>query len=471
MSPAGAPLPAGGPRRLSDVEAAFAYTHALMRGTTQVTTRLSVRGALPDAVLERAVRGWARDVPLLRLRIEERPDGLWFRQGPPDPEAGQLRYGPFPGARTPDEVLRAELNDVLPTGGPLWRLRAVRATGETHLFFTRNHAISDGHSTGAVLRALLDRLPATAGRGAAAVPVAAAGAGAGAAQPFTDVRRLPPNADGLEYLPPAAPEAPGEPPAGLPEPVPFAASARWADRTADFTALELTAQQTAALRSWCRARGVTVNQFLGAALAEAWTGVAGRPEVRLLTAVSLRGRYPEAVLPDVGCFINVVGVPVRPDTTGRTDETARAYGAALREADARWLPPRRDHAAIRRAVGAAAAATGAPGICITNVGVVDPALGAHAGRVTAFRTVVNRTGANYALVLHAATFAGGLSLALAHGAPATDPATARAVARALHERLLRPGGPAGASPSAAPSAAPGRAVRESARRTPAAAAG
>lgn len=459
------------PRRLSDTEAAFAYTHALMAGTTQVTTRLSLGEAVPDGVVERAVARWEQDVPLLRLRIEERPDGLWFREAP-GAAAERVRRGAPPGARTPDDVLRAELNDVLPTGGPLWRLRVVREARETHLFFTRNHAISDGHSTGAVLRALLDHLPGPpygpSGR-RAGPPPEAAGAG-----PFEDVRRLPPDADALEYLPPAVP-APGAcaPPAADPAPVPFDATARWADRTADFTTLDLSAEQTGRLRSRCRAAGVSVNQFLGAALAESWTRVTGRADVRLLTAVSLRRRYP-GPLPDVGCFISVAGVAVEPHAAGTT-ETARRYGAALRAADARWRPPRRGHAEIRRAVARTAGAAEASGICLTNVGVADTAFGAHAARVTGFRTVVNRTGGNYGLVLHAATFAGALSLALAHGVPATGRATARAVSRELRARLLQPApAPTGSSvgvPRVSPAAGPGPADRESALRTRAAGAG
>ncbi|KIX67493.1 hypothetical protein SF23_20260, partial [Streptomyces sp. MBRL 10] len=135
----------------------------------------------------------------------------------------------------------------------------------------------------------------------------------------------------------------------------------------------------------------------------------------------------------------------------------------------------RGHAEIRRAVARTAEAAEAPGICLTNVGVADTAFGAHAGRVTGFRTVVNRTGGNYALVLHAATFAGALSLALAHGVPATRPATVRAVARELRARLSEPGseltGPAVAAPRVSPAAGPVPAGRGSARRIPAAGAG
>ncbi|MFJ9354359.1 hypothetical protein [Streptomyces mirabilis] len=65
-------------RRLSDVEAAFARTHALMHGTTQVTTHVTVRGDLDPAHFRRGAERWAAELPLLSLRIEERPDRLPF---------------------------------------------------------------------------------------------------------------------------------------------------------------------------------------------------------------------------------------------------------------------------------------------------------------------------------------------------------------------------------------------------------
>jgi hypothetical protein len=105
---------------------------------------------------------------------------------------------------------------------------------------------------------------------------------------------------------------------------------------------------------------------------------------------------------------------------------------------------------IRRAVEETAAARSAAGICITNVGVVDPALGPHTARVTGYRTVVNRVGANYGVVLHLGTLGGAFTTALAFGTPSTAPDTVRAMAKALRDRVLRPaaarrGLPAGAS--------------------------
>ncbi|MFE2829944.1 hypothetical protein ACFXI6_02555 [Streptomyces mirabilis] len=66
------------PRRLSDVEAAFARTHALMHDTTQVTTHVTVRGDLDPAHFRSGAERWAAELPLLSLRIEERPDPLPF---------------------------------------------------------------------------------------------------------------------------------------------------------------------------------------------------------------------------------------------------------------------------------------------------------------------------------------------------------------------------------------------------------
>jgi hypothetical protein len=183
---------------------------------------------------------------------------------------------------------------------------------------------------------------------------------------------------------------------------------------------------------------VTVNQFFGAALAEAYAEATGRCAVGLSTAVSLRRRYTsDAPLPDVGCFIGVLTVPLRLDQ-GDLAGHARDYGAALTRADAAWQPPTREHAAIRRAVEETAAARSAAAICITNVGIADPALGPHLDRVTGYRTVVNRTGANYGVVLHLGTLGGTFGPALAFGTPAVDPALVRAVAKGLHDRAVRP---------------------------------
>jgi hypothetical protein len=428
-APAATPATAPGTRRLSDVEAAFAHTHALLHGTTQVTTQLTLRGVLEPSRLQRAAQGWAAELPVLSLRIERHGAGdgeeLWFRPGP-RLLPGQIDARTAGREQSLDVLLRRELNSVLPTGGPLWRLCLVAdpSAGVTHVLFTRNHAISDGHSTGAIVRALLDRLfddgndDRPEGEDAFAV------------------RRLAPDADTLTYRPPVPVTAVNHRPQAEPDPVGFTAAPGWEERSADFVPVELDRGTSVRLRTWWRQHGVTVNQFFAAALAESFGEAAGRDLLRVHTAVSLRGRYDvEAALPDVGCFIGVVHAPVRVGV-GDLVSHARAYGAATRAADARWRPPRREHAAIRRSVETLTAARSAPGICITNVGAIDPALGPHVDRVRLFRTVVNRAAANYAVVLHLATLQDTFGVTLAFGAPAVDRALVEQVAAGVSRRAV-----------------------------------
>ncbi len=451
-------------RKLSDVEASFAYTHGLLKGNTQVTTWVGVDALLGDAELRDAVERWARRLPLLRARIEERDGSLWFREGPrPEPE--QLRRGPLPAGRSPEDLQGEELGDVLPTGGALWRLRAAadEKAGVTHLYFTRNHAISDGHSTGGTLRVLLEELFGTPSDGEP--------------EPFSR------NSDELTYRIPEAdvPEAEAVPDAPV-DPIPFAVRAPWPERGAAFVPVDLSAAESAAVKLYCRRRGLTVNQFFATALAESFALTTGRDEVEFFTAVSLRRRYAETEhLTDLGCYISVVRAPLRLDG-GSFKDHAQAYRDGFRAADAVWRPAARDHREIRAAVEATAAAGSSPGICITNVGPVDASLGAHAERVTGFRTVVSRTGANYALVLHLSTFRGTFGLALSYGTPSVDRAVVDGTAKLLRERVAlavaaAPGEDPGPRPPygsvaipAGPAARPrpagrGRAVRGSTPRT------
>jgi hypothetical protein len=409
-------------RRLSDVEATFAYTHALMHGTTQVTTHFTVSGEFDPARTARAAERWSRESPILSLRIEDRADGLWFRTGPrPRPE--QIRHSVLSAPASATDLLSEELNDVIASGSWLWRLHIVGDpdAAATHFYFTRNHAISDGHSTAALVRAFLDVL---------------------LTEPADDqahtgrVDSLAPNGDELTYRPPEPPDTPHREPVTRPDPVPFVAHRQWVERVADFVPLTLTEPESLALKDWCRGHRITVNQFFAAALAESFAQATGRSEISVFTAVSLRQRYrPSAPLPDVGCFINVVNAPLALDR-GDLAEHARAYAASFRRADANWQPPRRDHATIRRAVEEAATATASPGICITNLGIVDPALGPHASRVTGYRTVVNRTGGNYSVVLHLAMFKGAFGMQLAFGSPGTDRGTVQHVAKGLRDRTV-----------------------------------
>ncbi|MFD9358919.1 hypothetical protein [Streptomyces sp. NPDC060031] len=437
-------------RELDDIEASFAYMHAELGGSTQVTTHLAVASLFGPDEFARAVEGWVRELPVLTLRIRESVDGgLWFHAGPP-PGPEQVRHGALPAGRSPRRVLREELNEVLETGGPLWRLRALEDVpgGVTHLFFTRNHAISDGFTTGVMAGALLGHLFGAAPGPTAAVPA-----------------QFPPHPGRFTYRPPRyePPVAGAAAPSAAP-PVPFDRAAPWPQRRADYVALDLSAAESAGVRAYCAEQGVTVNEFFATALAESFAAATDRTELDLFTAVSLRGRCEGArLLADPGCRIGVVRAPLRLGDGGLAANAAR-YRSAFRAADTEWRPLARDHVEIRGAVRALAGRDSAPGICITNVGVVDPALGPHAQHVSEFRTVVNRTAANYAVVLHLSTFRSVFGLTLAYGAPSVDRGVVLRTADLLRARARDPRRPG-------PLSVRGPAARGTARRTPAAAAG
>ena len=306
---------------------------------------------------------------------------------------------------------------MLAAGGPLWRLRVAAdpASGRTHLLFVRNHAISDGYSTSWIVRELLDRLFA-------------------AARPTQDAHaRVARNGDELTIRTPGG-QPPQEPAASAA--LPFFARHHQPERAAGFQSLSFSPAESRAIKRLCTDGGITVNQFFAAALTEAFGSVTGRTELDFFTAASLRGRYQEEpALADLGCFITVLKQPVRADGLPLV-AAARRYRAGFEAADAAWRPARRPHTEIRRSVLELGALEAFPGICITNLGVLDPALGPHAERVTAFRTVVNRTAANYAVVLHLSTFRGAFDAALAYGTPAMDPAVAADTARLLRELAL-----------------------------------
>ncbi|MFD5520653.1 hypothetical protein [Streptomyces sp. NPDC127066] len=403
--------PAGALRRLSGTEAACAYRHALTGGHTQAATRLTVAAVFSPAHVERAVSWWARGFRALSLRIVEEGGSLWFHEVPGfTPE--QLRQEmctaavPGPGHDGSGDVLASGAGDVLTAGGPLWRLGVGHdpAAAATHLLLTCHPALCDGPSTARLLRALLDAL---LGQGAA-----------GWDRP--GYRHDPaPDTDELTYRPPSPPY-PGPAPAPQsslafraagpkslapvlgtvgrtknPGPVSGAVERVAASGGAGIMApVSLTARQSARLTAWCGRHRITAGQFFAAALADSCARAAGQEEVALLTAVSLRRRYAErARVSEVGCFVNVVRATVRTGDGGALVDHARAYGLAVRAADAAWYPVRQDHARIRRAVEdeTAAAADGGLGFRVTQEGCADTVLGHHAALVTRYGTTLYGT--------------------------------------------------------------------------------
>src|SRR3954451_22745826 len=76
-------------RRLSQIEAGMAYSHALLDGNTQATFLLSLSGDVVADAAARAMRALAGTVDLLSCIIVERNDELWFAR-PADDASGQV---------------------------------------------------------------------------------------------------------------------------------------------------------------------------------------------------------------------------------------------------------------------------------------------------------------------------------------------------------------------------------------------
>ncbi|MFE2531588.1 hypothetical protein [Streptomyces sp. NPDC059371] len=329
------------------------------------------------------------------------------------------------------DVLMSGAGDVLTADGPLWRLGVGHdpAAAATHLLLTCHPALCDGPSMARLLRALLDALlgegPAGCGR--------------------VGYRQDPaPDADELTYQPPPPPylgTGPGRGQGPIPAPraplglhsagpnimtpvpgAPVPSDLRPALNSAGTVAasigaggvapISLTARQSARLTAWCGRHRITAGEFFAAALADSCARAVGQEEVALLTAVSLRRRYAESVrVSEVGCFVNVVRATVRAGDGGALADHARAYGLAVREADAAWHPVRQDHARIRRAVEAetaAAVAGGGLGFRVTQEGCADTALGHHAALVTRYGTTpygtVSYGSVSYGLASYGAEF-------------------------------------------------------------------
>ncbi len=298
-------------RRLSDVEAAFARTHALMHGTTQVTTHVTVRGDLDPEHFRRGAERWAAELPLLSLRMEERPDGLWFTTGP-GPRPGQIRHDPLGTPESADDDLRGELNDVLETGGPRggYASSATRARGRrtsTSPATTRSRTATPPVPWSALCwtrcspRPTGERSrrpdPATQRRRVHDPSTRAAGrpgTGVRAAARAPAVRGAPAVGRTGRGLRPADVHPGGEP--GPQVLVPGA-----------------------------EGDGQSVLRGRAGRLVRRGHGPFGGESVH---GPSLRRRYGEsAELPDVGCFINVLNVPVR---VGRGDPVDEARDYAWR---------------------------------------------------------------------------------------------------------------------------------------------
>ena len=401
-------------RPLCEAEATFAFMHRELAGATQVVTLLTIDGLVPQKCIEEAVHRWMRRFQILRVEIVEREGHLWFAEQDFHAAAPVgFNHGRMDD-RT-DSIIAAELNDILSPEGVPWRLtfNLDPTTDETNLIFTRNHAISDGYSTARLLASFLDDLQSPTEKTLTSVP-------------------LGPNIDRLTYcpkpesLPPISDASAG----GVPL-TSFDVQAPLRERSAGVIEVPIPADAAAGIHDLCKRHGLTFNQYFGAVLIKSYREMQDRVKTTtIFTAASIRTRFAETpMLRDPGCCIAVSSAkaPVARSVT----DLAHRYGAAFAEADRRWRPQRRSHRELQAAIIDIGDRSGYPGICITNLGQLDPLLGAHARRIKRFRTAVNRKAGNYGLVLHLSSLNGEITGSLAFASPSISHARVEAIANSV----------------------------------------
>jgi hypothetical protein len=379
-------------RPLTPPEASFAYMHKLLNGNTQVVTLVT----LPFLVgQERVVTAVARLTTLfwcMSVQIVEQDDFLWFCEAEQRPRL-EISENSVGVQFSPDRALRAELSDILPDLGPLWRMRVVfdENEGRTHLLFSRNHAISDGYTSAVVLATLVKLLlgeevgieydaplPLQAWKELSREPVGQ--------KPFTTLQSKP---NGYRYA------------LALPE-----------SSQPGLTLLQLPHNAVPLMRVVSKKAGCSINDVFAAMFLKGFCGVTGHDDMVLYTAASLRERCTGQSVKNTGCFITVIPTLMDSGADGLFP-LAKRCRSALRTGLENWRPPENDHRAIRAAIEQLAGAAVFPGIALTNVGTLPREAQALLAACE-YRTVVNRNAGNYGVVLHLSTLASDFSASLAH---------------------------------------------------------
>jgi hypothetical protein len=416
-------------RRLSTIEAGMALQHELLNGNTQVTTLVSLAQALPPAALQGTFAALFNRHPLLRSCIQNLDTELWFtlhddwaRIEIKAEERDSLNPAEV------DAIVQAEVNRVLDPAHSLWRVLSVldRETGQTHVIFTRHHAISDAHTTRRWINEWLLEL--------------------------VDTRRVngfegdfPRGADALPWpdntaaVVPQQPNAGAQPgavaPAALPQLLKHAAAVPLAERATRVVCTTLSVETSRALRQHCRAHGVSFNAVCSALLARTFCSAAELDTTLLFSAVSLRARAATAApAEEPGCLIAVCDVALRCNDSA-LGALVRQYDEALKQKIQALRPQVVPHAALRERVARLTHSSSFLGIGVTNMGVWGNETATAPLRVLRLHSVVNRSGGATAVVLHLSEFAERLSFTLAYPARLLPAACAAHVANTLQEQL------------------------------------
>jgi NRPS condensation-like uncharacterized protein len=409
-------------RKLSTIEANMAYQHSLLAGNSQATTLVSFEGQPDRHAIDLAFRSLFAHYPLLRATIVDQNDELWFALHDDFSRvAVDVVLTERVDEQALDHALEQELNHILDPRHALWRARVVvdRALCQTHMFFTRHHAICDASAAARLIVHWLEALRQPAAPAALTggvcmssdilheafgpSPISSAGV-AGVAQGATRLA----HADHVEL----------------------------SARSSGLLRSTLDKTTTRAVRALCREQGISANALCAALMANSFCRAAELDEIEYFTAISLRERVPgRAPIDDIGCFIAVTTALLRCDSVG-IHELARQYQSSLDAALRALQIQRAPHPYIKQRVLALGSDSSFVGIGITNIGNLDHPLEGTRVNVTRMYTAVNRSGGLAGVVLHVSLCRERMTLISVYPEGLMEATLVRAMQDGITRRLL-----------------------------------
>lgn len=404
-------------RPLGQIETNMALMHEL-NGSTQTASLLSFAGPLSAATLQRAAEKLHWRHPLLHSRIVEQAGALHFKT---DVNFAQIKVHNHPllSGQTPAQLLQRQLDSVLDPQRQLWRVLLLSTPDRSHhhLLLTCHHAIADAVSLTQLLGELLSLCESQQIGGPSQVQQA-------------------PLAPALETH--LAPETAPLPPCETPAPVRFLQTVPLARRRTGIRRLLLDSKTSNELRRLAKARGLTLNSVLAAALLKASCELDLGTQIRINTAVSLRQRAATPIDNSaIGCFIGVANhcLPVAARTLGSIAiDYQRQLQASLPHM-AKCMPAQDLDAMRTRIHSLRSYQSFVHGIALTNHGAIEFPHYRHF-KLLDYANAASRVAGNFAVALHVTGFAAALSLCFTFPVPLMDEARIRLLKSKLHQALL-----------------------------------
>ncbi|MBU2713763.1 condensation domain-containing protein, partial [Zooshikella harenae] len=146
-------------RPLDNTEALFAIMHSELNGNTQVLTHILIDKEIDFQKLIHAVNVLFNKYQILRTCIIEKNDQLWFAEHD-DFNRVLISHSKAGNLSSAEDELQEELKKPINSSQNLWRMKLINILSlkQAMLIFVRNHAISDGYSTGLFFSLLLKAL-------------------------------------------------------------------------------------------------------------------------------------------------------------------------------------------------------------------------------------------------------------------------------------------------------------------------